>query len=84
MRRAILCGVLKEIIKQPRTAAELYPGRLSITIEEFCAPLGWNRARYYRHRGKIKVLSGFGKPMIPVAELDRVSGIQQGEDNADV
>jgi hypothetical protein len=59
---------------QPKTATELFPGRLSIGIPEFCKALGWNRARFYRHRDKIKTIDGFGRPMIPVYELARLLG----------
>jgi hypothetical protein len=56
------------------TAAELFPGRLSIHIPEFCGALGWSRARYYRHKSKINTVEGFGVPMIPVSELARIMG----------
>ena len=69
-----------EADKKQKTAAELFPGRVSLSISEFCAALGWNRARYYRHRSKIRVLTGFGSPMIPVAELDRIIGEPQPEE----
>ncbi len=58
----------------PKTATELFRGRLTIHIPEFCKALGWDRARYYRHRDKIRTVEGYGVPMIPVAELARILG----------
>ena len=46
--------------------------RAAITIEEFCEILGWHRSRFYRHRHSIKVLEGYGRPMIPTAEVERI------------
>jgi len=57
-----------------RFPAELFPGRATLSIAEFCGALGWNRARYYRHADKISKVQGYGVPMIPVSELDRIMG----------
>ena len=51
---------------------KLFPGRVAVTIQEFCDALGWNRARWYRHRKKIASVGGFGNPLIPVNELIRI------------
>jgi hypothetical protein len=58
------------------TAAAILPAkfraRVTISVPEFCAALGWNRSRYYRHRSAIRVIEGYGVPMIPVSELLRI------------
>ena len=46
--------------------------RAAITIEEFCEILGWHRSRFYRHKDRIKILEGYGRPMIPTTEVERI------------
>ena len=64
-------------IKEKRAGSlweQLRAERVCVTIEEFCEILGWHRSRFYRHQGKIKTLDGYGRPMIPVTEVERILG----------
>jgi hypothetical protein len=71
---------MSKTIAQKNTAETLFPRRATISITEFCEALGWHRARYYRHQGSIRKLVGYGRPMIPVAELQRIlEGADAGE-----
>ena len=48
------------------------PEGVTVTINEFCAVLNWSRSRFYRNRDRIKIVNGYGQPMIPVSELERI------------
>ena len=53
---------------------QLRAERAAVTIEEFCEILGWHRSRFYRHKDKIRTLEGYGRPMVPTAEVERILG----------
>ena len=36
--------------------------------------MGWSDSKYYEHVGKIRLIEGFGHPMIPVSEVNRILG----------
>ena len=48
--------------------------RVLLTIPEFCSVLGWHRSKYYRHKDSIRVVEGYGNPMIPIGEVGRILG----------
>ena len=69
--------MLQSSIEERRASSlwdQLRAERACVTIEELCEILGWHRSRFYRHKAKIKTLDGYGRPMIPVAEVERILG----------
>jgi hypothetical protein len=56
----------------PPSWEELRATRVSVTIGEFCSLTGWHRSRFHRHRDQIRMIEGFGRPMIPVSEVERI------------
>ena len=61
---------------EQRPSKELFPGRVTLSVPEFCQALGWHRSRFWRHKDSIRQVHGLGRTMIPVTELDRLLGIE--------
>ena len=69
--------MLESITKERRATPlweKLRAERAAITVEEFCKILGWHRSRFYRHKDRIKMLEGYGRPMISTTEVERILG----------
>ena len=69
--------MLQSSIKERRANSlweQLRAERAAVTIEEFCKILGWHRSRFYRHKDRIKMLEGYGRPMIATTEVERILG----------
>ncbi len=59
---------------EPSRWDELKRERVLLSIPEFCSVLGWHRSKYYRHKDSIRVVEGYGNPMIPIGEVGRILG----------
>ncbi len=55
--------------------------RVLLSIPEFCSVLGWHRSKYYRHKNSIRVVEGYGNPMIPIGEVSKILGEPQPDAN---
>ena len=53
---------------------EIKRTRAAVSVGEFKAIMGWSDSKYYEHVGKIRLIEGFGHPMIPVSEVNRILG----------
>ena len=53
---------------------EIKKTRAAVTIAEFLSLMGWSRAKFSRHREKLRMVEGWGNDMIPVSEVSRILG----------
>jgi len=60
--------------KESSTWEELKKTREAVTIGEFLSMMGWTHSKFSRQRKKIRMIEGFGYPMIPVSEVRRILG----------
>ncbi len=86
MRRVVRLRIaMKAITITPMTEPsrwdELKRERVLLTIPEFCSVLGWHRSKYYRHKDSIRVVEGYGNPMIPIGEVGKILGEPQPDAN---
>ena len=60
------------------TLCKTKPDRVALDFDEFANLFGRDRSWTYRMAkgGKLKVITGYGKMMIPVSEVERIT---QGE-----
>lgn len=56
------------------------PDRVAYDFDEFARLFGRDRTWTYRqvNAGKVRVIRGYGKMMIPVSEVERITGEVEG------
>ncbi len=79
MRRGVTLRLTMNAISIKQMAEPSHWDRLKreralLSIPEFCSVLGWHRSKYYRHKNSIRVVEGYGNPMIPIGEVSKILG----------
>ena len=81
MLHAVMSALSVREKTEPSRWDELKRERALLSIPEFCSVLGWHRSKYYRHKNSIRVVEGYGNPMIPIGEVSKILGEPQPDAN---
>ncbi len=78
---AAMTATIARTKTEPSHWDRLKQERVLLSIPEFCSVLGWHRSKYYRHKNSIRVVEGYGNPMIPIGEVSKILGEPQPDAN---